>query len=203
MKTIAIALRATGNSKLTDEMRDRLRDINMDKRLKKAESVKAYLESGEHAVKKELYAARHAEFGEISSIAIADETGVEAISEENPALDLLEDRLEGVERIVVFDAGHCLTFITKRALLVDHRLALRRKLYPDLSDSTETITTIVDIKKAWSGPSREYDSMTLADLIMYLEYPVTVKSHPFVGEVGAEATAILEVYENIKGYLCS
>lgn len=200
MKVIAIALRTTGNTSLPEEMVTRLQELNMDKRMKKAESIKAYIGSTEHRLKKELYANKHAEFGAISSIAIADDTGVETINGEKQALDLLEDRLTGVERIVVFDADHCLPFITKRALLTDHRLALRKKLYSNFGTAT---ATIVDIKKAWSGTSKEYSSMNLADLIMYLEYPVTVKSHPFVGEVGAEANAILEVYDYIKGHLCN
>ena len=66
MKTIAIALRTTINPKLPDEMTTRLRELNIDKRLKKAESIKAYLGSAEYSIKKELYASRHAEFGVVA-----------------------------------------------------------------------------------------------------------------------------------------
>ena len=201
MKTISIALRTTINPKLPDEMTTRLQELNMDKRLKKAESIKAYMESAEYQIKTELYASRHAEFGVVSSIAISENGGVETVNgEESRVLDLLEERLVGVERIVVFDADHVLTFLMKRAMLTEHRLTLREKLYSNFGTST---AMVVDIKRVWAGVSKEYGSMTLTELVMYLEYPITVKSHPLHSEVGAEATAIFEVYDYMKGFLCN
>lgn len=194
MKTIALALRTDSTSVLTPVLIDRLQEINMDKRLKKAEAIKAYLGSDVYLAKRIDFQKMHAEFGKIGSVALSDDQGFEFVKGEKKSLTLINDRLVGVERLIVFDSDHCLSFIMKRAMLTGHPINLREKLYSNFGTAG---TAVIDIKKLWAGPSKEYSSLTLRQLVNFVD-SVTMGMG-----VEDEANAILELYEDMKGYLVS
>ena len=198
MKTLAIALATTNNEKITPDQKSFLKEINMDKRLKKAESIKAYLESIAYREKNVLYQVNHAEFGRIHSLAAYDgnEDGIaRSASGEKGSLDLLWMRLVGVERLILFDADFTIPYILKRSMILGHEPSVRFKLHSTFGTAT---TAIIDIKRLWSGSSKEYASMTLKDLCLYLGE----KKEDFPsGDLEAQAAKIFYIYEKMKEYL--
>ena len=191
MKALAIHLQTTNNLNLTTDQKDLLKDYTTDRRLKKAEAIKAYFESQDYVFKKVAFQMKHAEFGLIHQISTFDGRDTDVASTEESALHLIDRALNGVERLIVFDAGFTLPFILKRAMLTGHDMRARYKLYSSFGDAT---TAIIDIKKLWAGQSREYSGMSLNELSLYLD----ISSNP-----SHEAERVYEIYERMVDYLCS
>lgn len=166
----------------------------MDKRLKKAEAIKAYRSSDAYKAKRDNYQKTHAEYGQISEIAITSGDKVGVREGENRALNFLEQELRGAGRIVGFDLRWQLQFIMRRRYLTGATGPLRNMLFT--GDGTAT-TSMIDLKVAWVQADKSYSSMTLADLCRYSgcsekEIPLTTET---------EALKVMSIYEDMEGSL--
>lgn len=195
MKTLAIYLHTTNNLDLTTDQKDLLKDYTIDRRLKKAESIKAHLESDDYMLKKVAFQMKHAEFGKIHQLRTFDGRDTDVADTEEAALHLINEVVRVVDKLVFFDADFTLSFILKRAMLAGQELTsaqvLRAGLYSDYGTS---IIKIVDVKKLWAGPNREYSGMTINQLSKYLDIQ-SPATH--------EAERVYEIYEKMRGFLCS
>ena len=191
MKTLAIYLQTTNNLNLTDDQKHILEGFTIDRRLKKAESIKAHLESDDYMLKKVAFQMRHAEFGKISQLSTFDGRDTDVAHTEEAALHLINVSLRGVGRLVVFDAEFTIPFLLKRAMLTGYDPGLRESLYSIYGTAT---TAVVDIKRLWAGQNREYSGMSLTQLCKYMNLTTTATD---------EAEAVYEIYERMVGYLCS
>lgn len=194
MKIIAIAIRTEPLKALTVGMSNILKEFVMDKRLKKAEAIKAYLSSDTYLSKKHAYQRTHAEFGQISEIAIADGGKVGVREGENRALNFLEQELRGAGMIVGFDLRWQLLFMLRRRYLTGATGPLRSMLFTN--DGTATTAT-TDIKVAWMQNDKSYSGLTLADLCRYSGY--AENEIPLTAE--ADALQVMRLYKDMEGNL--
>lgn len=191
MKTIAIAIKTEPIKVLTLGMASFLEELLMDKRLKKAEAIKAYRASNAYKAKRDEYQSNHAEYGQILEIAITDGTSVGVREGENRALNFLEQGLIGAGKIVGFDLRWQLQFILRRRYLTGATGPFRSMLFT--GDGTAT-TAMVDVREAWVKADKSYISMTLADLCRYsgCDIPMTTET---------EALKVMSIYEDMEGSL--
>ena len=195
MKTIAISIKTEPLKTLTAGMVNMLKGFLVDKRLKKAEAIKAYQESNAYLSKKHTYQRTHAEFGYIFEIAITDGKKVAVRTGERHSLEFLEHELRGAGMIVGFDLQFQLEFILRRVMLTDHVDGeLRKMLFTN--DGTATTAT-TDIKKTWMQADKSYNGLTLAQLCMYNGYPEN--EIPLTLE--AEAVSTISLYRKMQGSL--
>lgn len=191
MKALAIHLLTTNNLELSEVQKHLLEGLTIDRRLKKAESIKAHLESDDYMLKKVSFQMKHAEFGKIHQLSTFDGRDEDVANGEEAALHLIDTIIRGVERLIVFDVGFTIPFILKRAMLTGYDLSLRESLYSIYGTST---TAVIDIKKLWAGQNREYSGMGLTELGKFFNL-TSQPSH--------EAERVYEIYEKMEGYLCS
>jgi len=199
MKTIAISLKTEPLDDLTLTQSSLLEEILRDRRLTKAESIKAYLSSDKYLLKKAAYQAMHAEFGKVAVIGIAEQ-GMDAIKTssyagEDEAIEALGKAIAKAGRIVGFDLHWQLYFVLRRCVLTGKLSSFSRgQLFTTFGTAT---TAMVDIKSAWAQSNKEYSALTLKELCVFMglsqiELPSTV-------EFKAEKT--LWLYERMKGIL--
>jgi len=190
--TIAIALRTEPLTDLTLDQASLLEEVLMDKRLKKAEAIKAFLTSSAYQEKKEKYQRTHAEFSEISEISIADGEEVETHTGEDKALEGLEKILQGTSRMVGFDLiGFQFPYILRRILLSRSGSGIREQF---LSPFGTAPTALIDIKKAWMRDNREYSGLTLEQLCIF-------NGKPIPETIEDEAAATFMFYQIMEGRL--
>jgi hypothetical protein len=191
MKIIAIAIKTKPLEVLTLGMASFLEELLMDKRLKKAEAIKAYRASDAYKAKRTKYQKYHAEYGQIAEIAIMSDDKVGVREGENKAFNFLEQELKGAGRIVGFDLRWQLQFILRRRYLTGATGPLRSMLFTN--DGTATTAT-TDIKMAWTQNDKSYSGLTLADLCRYsgCDIPPTTET---------EALQVMRIYEDMEGSL--
>jgi hypothetical protein len=195
MKIIAIAIKTKPLEVLTLGMASFLEELLMDKRLKKAEAIKAYRASDAYKAKRDKYQKTHAEYGQIAEIAITSDDKVGVREGESRALEFLEQELKGAGKIVGFDLQGQLEFILRRVFLIAYGDGeLRRMLFT--SDGTATTAT-VDIKKIWMQTDKSYSGLTLAQLCKYAGLADT--SIPRTTET--EAFQTMKLYRQMEGNL--
>lgn len=194
MKTIAIAIKTEPLQVLTLGMASFLEELLMDKRLKKAEAIKAYRASDAYKAKRDKYQKTHAEYGQISEIAIMSDDKVGVREGENRALNFLEQELRGAGKIVGFDLRWQLQFMLRRRYLTGATGPLRSMLFT--GDGTAT-TAMVDLKEAWVKADKSYSSMTLADLCRYSGYA----DNEIPRTTETEALQVMRLYKDMEGSL--
>lgn len=195
MKTIAISLRTDTTSALTPDQKDLLQRKTMDGRLKKAEAIKAHLESDAYHLKRNFYQHTHAEFGKILNIAAATDTWHGDAKGESEAITFLENNLAGMERVVVY-GDQVIPFILKRAMLIGQENDIREEIYSPFGTATKVV---IDIRKAWACANREYSTMNLGELCVMLGETAS----DFPGDNVGEAEKILKLYNKMRGHLIS
>ncbi len=203
MKTLAIYLQTTSNLNLTEDQKHLLEGATIDRRLKKAESIKAHLESDDYMLKKVSFQMRHAEFGKIHQLSTFDGRDTDVAHQEEAALHLINVSVRGVERLIVFDAEFTIPFILKRAMLTGYEAGLRSSLYSLYGTAT---TMVIDIKGLWTRQNKEYSGMTLNMLSKYMGITSQPRSAGKISGLTAfpqEAERVYEIYERMVGYLCS
>ena len=193
MKTLAISLRADTTSALTPDQKDLLRRKTMDGRLKKAEAIKAHLESDVYHLKRNFYQQTHAEFGKILNIAAATDTWHGDAKGESEAIKFLDKQLSGVERLIVM-GKQVIPFILKRAMLIGASNGIRTQIYSPFGLAP---TSVIDIHGGWAGTNKEYSGMNLRELCVLLGET----SSDFPTDNIGEARKILEIYNKMRGHL--
>lgn len=194
MKTLAIYLLTTNNLDLTDDQKHLLEGLTIDRRLKKAESIKAHLESDEYMLKKVSFQMKHAEFGKIKQLITFDGRDTDMATGEEAALHLIDKAIAGVEKLVVFDADFTIPFILKRAMLIGHEESPGLSSIRMVSRESVYSLEVIDVKRLWAGQNKEYSGMTLNQLNKYFN----------IDPLAAyEAERVYEIYEKMKGFLCS
>lgn len=195
MKTIAIALKTKPLSYLTASQSDLLEEILRDRRLTKAESIKAYRNSDKYLLKKAAYQATHAEFGEVAEIGIAEGDKVKSYYGEDKAIEALGKAIAGAGTIVGFDLHWQLSFILRRCLLAGRKGSFSRgQLFTTFGTAT---TAMVDIKKTWALSNKEYSALTLEELCVFMGF----SSKDLALNVESKAEKTLWVYNLMKGIL--
>lgn len=195
MKTIAISLKTDTTSALTPDQKNLLESKVMDKRLKKAEAIKAYLASDGYHLKRNVYQQTHAEFGKILNIAAATDTWHGDAKGESESIVHLENQLTGMERVIVF-GSHVIPFVLKRAMIIGQENDIREEIYSFFGTATKVV---IDIQKAWAGTNKEYSSMNLRELCVLLGDTASGFPKDNIGE----ARKILEIYNKMRGHLVS
>ncbi len=195
MKTLAISLKTDITSALTPDQKDLLERKTIDKRLKKAESIKAHLASDAYLMGRNFYQQTHAEFGRILSIAAATDTWHGDAKGESESIVFLENQLAGMERVIVY-TDKVIPFILKRAMIIGQENDIRTEIY---SFSEAGGAVVIDIQKAWAGTNKEYSSMNLRELCVLLGNAASDFPKDNIGE----ARKILEIYNKMRGHLVS
>lgn len=193
MKTIAISLRTDITSALTPDQKDLLERKTIDRRYKKAEAIKAHLESKEYQMKRNFHQMSHAEYGKILNIAAATDTWHGDAKGEDEAIKFLDKQLSGVERLIVM-GRQVLPFILKRAMIIGVSTRIRTQIYSPFGLAP---TSVIDIHGAWAGTNKEYSSMNLRELCVLLGEAASDFPTDNIGE----ARKILEIYNKMRGYL--
>lgn len=197
MKTIAIALETKPREPLTLDQTKLLEEILMDKRLTKAEAIKAYTESLKYGSKKGAYQRYHAEFGMVDGIGIAEGVKVSSYSGEVESIEALGKAIAGAGRIVGFDLPWQLSFILRRCAITGEITSFsRNQLFTNFGTAT---TAMIDLKKAWTQSDREYSSLTLESLCFFMGMDLALKEVSPAIELKAARTMWL--YDRMKGIL--
>ncbi len=165
MKIIAIALRTEPIKDLTSAQASLLEELLADKRLKKAEAIKAFRESEKYLLKKEAYQSTRAEFGQVAEIAIANnvDDNVEVFTGEGEAMGALIDAALRSEKVVGFDVYWQISFILRRGMLTGRKGILQIV--------TSVRSDLVDLKATWMRKDRAYQDLTLRELLTFSAAP--------------------------------
>lgn len=186
MRVIAISMKTEPLEDLDPGQTSLLEELLRDKRLTKAESIKAYRESDKYLKKKDRLQRSQAEFGRIKEVSIATHSIDSTHAGEEAAISALADAVNGADIIVGFDLHQQLSFVLRRHMLTGVKMSLK------LSGKE-----LVDLKQAWGRSDRAYSDLTLEQLLTFTgdsddQQPKTS---------GEEAVAVFELYEKMKGNL--
>lgn len=164
MKIIAIALRTEPIEDLTSAQASLLEELLVDKRLTKAESIKAYRSSDKYKLKKEAYQSARAEFSQVAEIAIANNADdkVEVFTGEGEAMGALIDAVLSSSKVVGFDTGWQISFVLRRGMLTGRKIPA----VDALKDGR-----LVDLWVAWARGDRAYQDLTLSELLTFSAAP--------------------------------